>query len=229
MDMKLQGFWEGRASAMAAARKKARELIANSKWFEAQRSEAESILASAHYSRATTLRTRGRQWLPLVAWHFWRARAHAHGLFAYDTDGLYNFSPDQLDVVATIFRKGPFPDLRRARLCLAVAIGKIAGRNKIVPHTAALLWIGLGECCEQCGDTGDVVGRYFQTAADLIPQIEAEEPDISGKRQLVRVLKHCGAYFKRIGDARGDEFLARAKKLAEEVSSDQVAKIKAMG
>lgn len=229
MESKLQGFWEGRASAMTAAREKAQEHEA-----KGRHSDAESVLASAHYSRATTLRTRGLWWLPIIVWHFWRARRHVRKLLRGGLDAL---SPEQLDVAGTILKRRPLPDIIGAARCFQAGISSArvalglsdlgVSKAKVAPHTLALLYIGLGECQEQ-GDTPSrefFAPHTFHEAALLIGRIEREEPDLQGKRQLVRVLKHCGAYFKRVGDPRGEEFLARAKKLAEEVSSDQLAKI----
>lgn len=229
MESEVQGFWEGKASAISAAREKARELVAGSKWSDVgKHAEAESVLASAHYSRAGTLRTRGFWWLPFVLWHFWRARVHVRALIGYGISGL---SPDQLDIAGTILKKGPFPDIKKALECFRAGIpspGVLAKKQKkIAPHTLALLEIGIAECYEQQGDRPSAQLGFENVACHGISDIEKEESDIAGKRQLVRVLKRCGAYFKRIGDPRGDEFLARAEKLAEEVSPDQLAKIKA--
>ena len=231
-DDKLQGFWEGKRSAMTAARERARELAIGGK-----RVEAKSVLASAHYSRAQTLRTRGRIWLPFVAWHFLWARAHARKLSVW---GINALSPEQCDVAGTILLKGPFSDNIAAARCFNAGIEKMqVGKTK--PHTIALLHIGLGECFEH-GDTPAkefFAPHAFHAAAALISRIEKEEPDIHGKRQLIRVLRRCGTYFaervprciddRSLWIMRGDEFLLRAEELAREVSSDQLAKLKARG
>lgn len=217
-EAKRQGFWEGEASAMTAAREGARNQRKNG-----NPAAAESILASAHYSRAGTLRTRSRLWLPLVAWHFWRARIHARKLVGY---GLSSLSPEQLDVIGTVFRKGPLPDFDLAMTCLHAGLAGL--KDDTVPHTIALLYIGLGDCYRQKA-LQEAAQNWFNMAADLIPRIEKEESDLHGKRQLARVFRHCGKYFKLIGDPRGNEFLQRAEALAREVSSDQLAKIQADG
>ena len=232
---RLQGFWEGK-NAMTAARRKARALKTND-----DRASAECVLASAHYSRAGTLWARGRMWAPLVAWHFWRARWHAQKVLDV-TFGL-NLSPEQYDVLGTIMLRGPFPNASCALSFFLDGLVRVEeNHSDLKPHTVALLYIGVAQCLEVLSKdvSGDKLSlhnlrqRYehlirdgFEKAAARIPRIEVEEPDLHGQRQLVRVLKHCGAYFKRIGDARGEEFLARAKKLAAEVSSDQLAKIEA--
>ncbi|MBI2038867.1 MAG: hypothetical protein HYT22_01100 [Candidatus Niyogibacteria bacterium] len=227
----IQGFWEGKASAMTAAREQARELRAKS-----DRASAECVLASAHYSRATTLWTRGPWWLPFVLWHFWRARRHVRKIL--DGSGNHrNLSPEQFDVAGTILMRGPFPDISTALWFFYGGYWEAEEerRPRTQPHTKAFLRIGLGECRELPGREHDsgLARRFFGEAADLIPAIESFASLISElgsdryKCQLVRVLKRCGAYFKRVGDPRGDEFLARAEKLAAEASPDQLAKIKA--
>ena len=231
-DGKLQGFWEGKRSAMAAAREKAREHAANRKYVDEL-----SVLASAHYSRATTLRARGKCWFPFVAWHFLWARVYARKLSVW---GINALSPEQSDVAGTILLKGPFPDIIAAVRCFNAGIEKIqVGKTK--PHTIALLYIGRGECLE-LGDSPSkefFAPHAFHDAAALISRIEKEEPDIHGKRQLIRVLRRCGTYFaervprciddRSLWIMRGDEFLLRAEELAREVSSDQLAKLKARG
>ena len=186
-------------------------------------------LASTHYSLVK--RYRG-SWPGLVvaAWHVWRAVWNVNCACAVMNGSVSHFSADQVDVITTIWVKTP-------RWMGGDPVAVISLLNTVLylnpppmkPHTRALMLIRLAEL-ETHDDLGDPRNR-IEEAEMLIPSIKKEDSE-DREQQLVRILFKIGVFYleRHSGIAsftRATDYLDEALSLADRVSKDQAAKIRA--
>ena len=225
MDTRSEGIWQ-RGSAMVIMQE-ARKHFHNT--VDRSPIEAHVTLASDHYS----LVKRYMVWwqLPLGLWHLWYAARNVNVAFDIATGRFVFFSVNEIDVVATIWRKAPWwvgGNRNSAESAIVFALGpQHREAASMKPHTRALLLISLGEIQWQMEIRHEAWVSYAQ-ALQLVPAIK-EEDSLDREKQLVRVLSAVGFFYYEHGDVyMGDEgvyLLQQALNIARRVSKDQTEKI----
>lgn len=225
MDIHSERIWQ-RGSAMVImreARKCFRDMVDRSPIV------AHVTLASDHYS----IVKRYMKWwqLPLGLWHLWCAARNVNVAFNIATGRFGFFSTNQIDVMATIWRKVPWwagGNRNYAESAIVFALGpQHREAASMKPHTRALLLISLGEIQWQGGQKWDARGNYSR-ALKLVPEIMRESSD-DREQQAVRVLSAVGFFHYYYGSTLywedGGVLLRQALNLARRVSKDQEEKI----
>lgn len=191
---------------------------------------AHVAFASVHYS----LVKRYMAWWkkPVAAWHMWRASEHAHA--AYNAAGADTFAAmtiDQIDVVTRIWSKSisRWP-LQLAAEGIVFALAYHPERDGMKPHTRALMLITLGEIEYGSGNLEDS-RRRIREAENLIRLVMKESSE-DREQQLVRVLFGIGAFYREHHSGKTEflwsqDYIEQALDLADRVSTDQAAKIRA--
>lgn len=198
--------------------------------FDANPSAAHVEVASVHYSLAK----RYMSWwqLPLVLWHLRQAVANVVNAMVLDDNPLERLTPEQIDVVTTIFAKVPRwlggdRVLATSMIMDVLYIDTLAHQMK--PHTRALMLITLAELEWALGDMRNTKNHYDE-ARRLIPIIQTEDSD-DRDYQLIRVLRKIGFFYYEYGDVKvqseGHQMISQARCLANDLSKDQMGKIEA--
>jgi|SRR3989344_2333103 len=196
--------------------------------------DAHIAFASVHYSMIKRYREHWWQ-LPLAFWHLLQAVSFAD--YAIDGEESYGegdpVTADQLDVLTTIWSKSPAWMNRRryAELALGYALSSDHPEaNSMKSHTRALMLIRLGEIEYGFGNLEGSRGRIRQ-AENLVHLIK-NEPSDDREQQLVRVLFGIGAFYREHHSGKTEflwaqDYIEQALDLADKVSKDQAAKIRA--
>lgn len=189
-----------------------------------------TALASAHYSLAG--RYSHGVWQLLGAYFLYNAVCNAEKAWtaAYE---LSELTINQLDVLSRIYAKTPVVlggDLTMAWRLVDYALLEHPQRRLCLPHTQAHLLITRGIIFFGRSDLPNALIDH-ETALSLRERILSEE-SADKEKQLVRVLRGVGAFFRDHGHGlyreRGEKLLAEAEVLAEKCSADQLEKVRAV-
>jgi len=231
MDQHIENIWHRRSTwkIVRGARWRFKGVMKSRKLTVAGQVSAHTALASDYYS----LVKRYVNWwgFPLAIIFMWRAAFHRDR--AYEAVKLSYLHPNKLDVLQTIYRRLPWPwkNMVRAMECIEAGLFENhANGPGPLPHTLALLWVGLAECRIAFGAKLPMVREAYHRALSLESAIMAEQDKLMAERQLCRVLKSAGDFFARHDDwseqHQGIRLLERALSIAERVSRDQAVAVK---
>ncbi len=154
-------------------------------------------------------------WLPLGAWCYFRMLPLSDKALAC-AGGYDNFSADKCDIRQSILRK------RRRYVSAAACISRGLAKEGVLPHTRALLCVGLADVYLYVKDY-QLVQSNVKSALKNIREIEGYDP-----RQAIRIYKGCAQIADTLGMAapNGNTLRRRARELAESLNAkDQLLKM----
>jgi len=201
-----------------------------------KRSDGYSALSSTYYSIAGTAAAKLRSlfcfrwsllllpfslplffltWLPLGVWCYFRMLPLSDKALAC-AGGYANFSADKCDIRQSILRK------RHQYLLAAACIFRGLVKEGVLPHTRALLYVGLADAHLHFKDY-QLAQSNVKSALKNIGEVEVYDP-----RQAIRIYKSCAQIADTLGMTapNGNTLFRRARKLAESLNAkDQLLKI----